>query len=203
MRWICPDEQRWDTIGALGNPYARTPTLHHPVAEGAGRLHPRLLPEAQLSHPAGPPSSPGCTPAPCTPAPLHPCTNGNGAPGRYGAPGDAAARSAGYDSSLAGKPHLSATAGAQPPAPHAPVTPASAALERAGQPWLFSLNCFDPHPSLGGDVREGFSVEHGTMERDRRHKLVVYHGHEPGELFDLRENPGEFVNLRDDPACPG
>mgnify|MGYP000657471415 FL=1 len=40
----------------------------------------------------------------------------------------------------------------------------------------------------------------GTMYRDRRYKLVVYHGHEIGELFDLATDPWEFENLWDDPA---
>ena len=37
--------------------------------------------------------------------------------------------------------------------------------------------------------------------RDRRHKLVRYHGHDLGELFDLQEDPGEFNNLWDEPDC--
>ena len=38
------------------------------------------------------------------------------------------------------------------------------------------------------------------MIRDDRYKLVVYHGHEVGELFDLGTDPWEFENLWDDPA---
>ena len=41
-------------------------------------------------------------------------------------------------------------------------------------------------------------VAHATMYRDRRYKLVVYHGHGLGELYDLQEDPGEFCNLWDD-----
>ena len=37
-----------------------------------------------------------------------------------------------------------------------------------------------------------------TMYRTRRHKLVVYHGHGLGELYDLESDPGEHDNLWDD-----
>ena len=33
-----------------------------------------------------------------------------------------------------------------------------------------------------------------TMYRDRRYKLVVYHGRDYGELYDLQEDPDEFDN---------
>lgn len=32
--WFCTDQQRFDTIGALGNPHVRTPTIDRLVAEG-------------------------------------------------------------------------------------------------------------------------------------------------------------------------
>ena len=38
-----------------------------------------------------------------------------------------------------------------------------------------------------------------TMYRDQRHKLVVYHGHQHGELYDLQEDPHEFENLWNQP----
>jgi arylsulfatase A-like enzyme len=38
-----------------------------------------------------------------------------------------------------------------------------------------------------------------TMYRDIRYKLVVYHGHGLGELYDMENDPGEFQNLWDFP----
>ncbi len=38
-----------------------------------------------------------------------------------------------------------------------------------------------------------------TMVRDDRYKLVVDHGNDGGELYDLRDDPGEVRNLWDDP----
>ena len=39
-----------------------------------------------------------------------------------------------------------------------------------------------------------------TMVRSDRYKLVAVHGHEVGELYDLRKDPGETHNRWDDPA---
>jgi arylsulfatase A-like enzyme len=39
-----------------------------------------------------------------------------------------------------------------------------------------------------------------TMYRNKRYKLVVYHGHEEGELYDLIDDPDEFNNLWHTPA---
>ena len=41
------------------------------------------------------------------------------------------------------------------------------------------------------------SGSYATMYRDRRFKIVVYHGHDCGELFDLEQDPWEFENLWD------
>ena len=48
-------------------------------------------------------------------------------------------------------------------------------------------------------LAESFSGSYATMIRDERYKLIVYHGHDIGELFDLREDPDEFDNLWDEP----
>ena len=32
--WFCTDQQRYDTIAALGNPYIRTPNLDRLVRQG-------------------------------------------------------------------------------------------------------------------------------------------------------------------------
>ncbi len=51
--------------------------------------------------------------------------------------------------------------------------------------------------------RPGFGGTYATMIRNRNHKLINYHGHRIGELFDLGTDPGEFSNLWDDPDYAG
>lgn len=45
--------------------------------------------------------------------------------------------------------------------------------------------------ALGTDSREEFSCSNGTMIRDDRCKLVVYHGHDIAEFFELSNEPDE------------
>ncbi|MEL6104556.1 MAG: sulfatase-like hydrolase/transferase, partial [Planctomycetota bacterium] len=37
--WYCTDQQRFDTIGALGNPHVVTPTIDSLVAQGTAFTH--------------------------------------------------------------------------------------------------------------------------------------------------------------------
>lgn len=49
----------------------------------------------------------------------------------------------------------------------------------------------------------GGSGSFGTMYRDRRYKISIYHDHSLGELYDLWEDPWEFKDLWDDPNYAG
>ena len=51
------------------------------------------------------------------------------------------------------------------------------------------------------DALEGDDGTFATMYRDDRYKLVVYHGHDLGELYDLVEDPNEFENMWDEPEA--
>ena len=57
--------------------------------------------------------------------------------------------------------------------------------------------------ALNPDVpgRAHHEGSYATMYRDERYKIVVYHGYEQGELYDLQEDPGEFNNLWAEPDC--
>ncbi len=48
-------------------------------------------------------------------------------------------------------------------------------------------------------TRAKYEGSYATMYRNTHHKIVVYHGHEQGELYDLENDPGEFENLWNEP----
>lgn len=54
---------------------------------------------------------------------------------------------------------------------------------------------YDAQRNLNREGQTGY----GTMYRDERYKLVVYHNYDLGELYDLEEDPGEFNNRWADP----
>ncbi len=98
--WICTDQQRWDTIGALGNPYVQTPHLDQLCAEGVafGRAYCQ---------------SPICTPSRSSfltgfyPSTVHGCRNDNDAWSEGAELIPKTLRDqAGYDCGLVGKLHL-------------------------------------------------------------------------------------------------
>ena len=105
--WICTDQQRYDTIQALGNKYIRTPNIDRLIATGTAFTHAHC-------------QSPICTPSRASfltgmyPSTIHACINGS-------AHWDEAAplitqnlADAGYDCGLAGKLHLSSAMAHEP-----------------------------------------------------------------------------------------
>jgi len=99
--WICTDQQRWDTIHALGNKHIRTPNLDRLCAEGVAFTHAFC-------------QSPICTPSRAAfltgmyPRYLNACTNGNDTWQNEAPLITKTLADMGYDCGLAGKVHLSA-----------------------------------------------------------------------------------------------
>jgi arylsulfatase A-like enzyme len=97
--WFCTDQQRYDTIGALGNPYVHTPNLDRLVAEGVAFSHAFC-------------QTPICTPSRASfltgmyPSTIHACVNGNDVWGEAAPLVTKLLADAGYDCGLAGKLHL-------------------------------------------------------------------------------------------------
>lgn len=97
--WYCTDQQRFDTIGALGNPHVRTPTIDRLVAQGTAFTHAYC-------------QSPICTPSRSSfmtglyPARLHNTRNGNESFPPWPPVVSKLLADSGYDCGLVGKFHL-------------------------------------------------------------------------------------------------
>lgn len=177
--WICTDQQRWDTIGALGNPHIRTPNLDRLTAEGVAFTNAYC-------------QSPICTPSRgsfltgCYPSAIRANRNGAATP-----PADVPLvtrllADAGYDCGLVGKLHLSAAHGrseARPddgyrvfewshhPAPEADLPPGA----NAYQNWLGERGV-EWETAYGADPPEGWAAAHLQPEElmVRYHRSVLY-----------------------------
>lgn len=191
--WICTDQQRWDTIAALGNPHINTPNIDRLVSEGVAFSHAFC-------------QSPICTPSRASfltgmyPSSVHGCMNGNEHWAEAAPLVTALLADAGYSCGLAGKLHLAGAQGRLEPRPkndgyevfhwshgthdmwetghdyadwlrekdhvlaemlehpenisselHQTTWCADRAIDfietqKGEQPWLMSVNPFDPHP---------------------------------------------------------
>lgn len=108
--WICTDQQRWDTIRALGNTHIRTPHVDRLVTEGVSFTRAYC-------------QSPICTPSRASfltglyPSTVHNCSNGNEHWSEAAPLLPKLLRDAGYDCGLAGKLHLAGAARRVEPRP--------------------------------------------------------------------------------------
>jgi arylsulfatase len=97
--WYCTDQQRFDTIGALGNPHVRTPNLDALVNSGTAFTHAYC-------------QSPICTPSRSSfmtgmyPSRVHNCRNGNVTFADHPPLISKLIADAGYDCGMVGKFHL-------------------------------------------------------------------------------------------------
>ena len=97
--WYCTDQQRFDTIGALGNPYVQTPTLDRLVETGTAFTHAFC-------------QSPICTPSRSSfmtgmyPSRVHNCRNGNASFRNHPPLISKLIADRGYDCGMIGKFHL-------------------------------------------------------------------------------------------------
>ena len=108
--WFCTDQQRFDTIHALGNPHINTPNLDRLVEEGVAFTHAFC-------------QSPICTPSRASfltgryPANVRGCMNGNEEWGEGAPLVTALLAESGYDCGLSGKFHLAGAHGREEPRP--------------------------------------------------------------------------------------
>ncbi len=160
--WICTDQQRWDTIHALGNAHIRTPNLDRLCAEGVAFTRAYC-------------QSPICTPSRASfltgqyPSTLHVNRNGNAFYPEGTGLITRTLADEGYDCGLAGKLHLSAAEGRVEVRPddgyrlflwshHPGPEPYWPTEDHAYQRWLRDQGV-DWREAYGGDRQPGFQVQ--------------------------------------------
>ena len=108
--WICTDQQRWDTIAALGNRHVSTPNIDRLAAGGTACTNAFC-------------QAPICTPSRasfltgCYPSTVHGCSNGNSHWAEAAPLVTSLLSDAGYCCGLAGKLHLAGAHGRIEPRP--------------------------------------------------------------------------------------
>ena len=216
--WICTDQQRWDTIHALGNPHIRTPNLDHLVDTGVAFDHAFC-------------QSPICTPSRASfltglyPSTVH---NTSNEVDRWSGAAPLVTKilaDTGYDCGLAGKLHLSGVDDRIEPRPddgyrefHWSQVPDDL---REGHPsdyadWLDSRGqsakeLFERHGYIPVEYHQTTWCAHRAIDFIRSHQhtdgpwlfsLNTYYPHPEGGEGDLYP-PSEFLNRFDVDALPG
>ncbi len=146
--WYCTDQQRFDTIGALGNPHVRTPTLDALVGAGTAFTHAYC-------------QSPICTPSRASfmtgmyPSRVHNCRNGNESFANHPPLISKLVANAGYDCGMVGKFHLQSSGHRTEPR-----------LDDGYRYWKFSHAPRDDWPT-GHDYAEWVRAQGGDLDELR------------------------------------
>ena len=179
--WYCTDQQRFDTIGALGNPHVSTPALDGLVREGVAFTRAYC-------------QSPICTPSRSSfmtgmyPGRIHNCRNGNGS---FVNPPPLISKllaDSGYDCGLAGKFHLQSAGKRTEPR-----------MDDGYRFWRFSHAPRDDWPE-GHDYGDWVRERGGDLDALRFSEDRV-----PPELHQttwVTECALEFINQPRDPGTP-
>ena len=181
--WYCTDQQRFDTIGALGNAHVRTPALDALVGEGTAFTHAYC-------------QSPICTPSRASfmtgmyPSRIHNCRNGNVSFPNHPPLISKLLANSGYDCGMAGKFHLQSSGHRTEPR-----------LDDGYGYWKFSHAPRDDW-KVGHDYADWVRSRGGDLDALRQSEDRV-----PSELHqttwvsecDLEADPWEFDNLWDRP----
>ncbi len=177
--WFCADQQRSDTVGALGNPYVRTPTLDRLVGDGVAFRNAYC-------------QSPICTPSRASfmtgmyPSRLHNTRNGNDTFPDHPPLITKLIAASGYECGMIGKFHLQSSGNRTEPR-----------LDDGYSFWKFSHAPRDDWPE-GHDYADWVRAKGGDLDR-----LRLSEEHVPPEFHQTTwasERAGEFIRRRR--QCP-